>query len=239
MGFIPARAGSVGVPGKCMRNLLGKPVISYSIEAAQAARLIDQVVVSSDDQKIKTICRDGDVTFIDRPIELAANTARMDDAMRHAVEELEKQHKYKADIVVLLYGNVPIRAQGIIDKAIDHLIKTGADSVQTLAPVGKYHPYWLYEIDDDRAVKHIVNKVYRRQDLPPLYAIDSAVGVVRRECLMAAAGKEDPYAFWGTDKRALVQEAHETVDIDCERDFFMAEAVLREKGLTRAQSPQQ
>jgi CMP-N-acetylneuraminic acid synthetase len=162
---------------------------------------------------------------------LASDSARIDDALRHCVEEIQRAEGWTPDAVVILYANVPVRAQGIVDRTIEKLESTGADSVQTLVDVGKFHPDWLYEvIGGDRARKYTKNSIHRRQDLRPLYAIDGAVGVVTWQSLRSAAGKEDPHAFWGEDRRALVQEAHETVDIDCFRDFFLAEAALRERG---------
>ncbi|MCP4708941.1 MAG: hypothetical protein GY869_09975, partial [Planctomycetes bacterium] len=163
------------------------------------------------------------------PVALAGNTARIDDVMRHCSAEVSKRSGFKADAVALLYGNVPVRAEGIIDKAIEHLEKTGADSVQTLSPVGKFHPYWLYNMEGDRISKYVDNQIYRRQELPPVYAIDSAVGVMRIEGLEAAEDNSDPHAFWGRDRRGFSQEPHDTVDIDTFRDFLVAEAALREK----------
>ncbi|MBN1765635.1 MAG: acylneuraminate cytidylyltransferase family protein [Sedimentisphaerales bacterium] len=231
LGIIPARGGSRGVPSKNIRELLDRPVITYTIEAALAAEGIDKVVVTTDDTKIFKICQDYPVTLLDRPQELAGDKARIDDAMRHCCHIMETEHGYKPDIVVLLYANVPVRAEGIIDKTIKHLMNTGADSVQTMTAVGKFHPYWLYNIDGDKATKYVDNKVYQRQDLPRLYMIDGAVGVVRYEALMTSAGSDDPHAFWGTDRRAVIQQPHETVDIDTFRDFLVAEAALREKEL--------
>ena len=231
LGIIPARGGSRGVPRKCVRDLLGKPVIAYTITAAMEAKRIDRVVVTTDDRKAKEIAETYNIITVDRPAELAADTARIDDAMRHCCKELEQKNNYKPDVIVLLYGNVPVRAEGIIDKTIERLIKTNADSVQTFAPVGKFHPYWLYQLDNDRATKYIDNQVFQRQDLPQLYTIDGAVGAVKYEALMAAQGSDDPHAFWGTDRRGLIQESYETVDIDNLRDLYLAEAVLREQQL--------
>ena len=150
LGIIPARGGSLGVPSKNVRELLGKAVIAYTIEAAQAAKLIDKIAVTTDDKQAGEIARDYGVTLIERPAELATNAARIDEVMRHCCREMELKYQYQPDVVVLLYANVPVRAEGIIDKAIEHLLKTGADSVQTVAPVGKYHPFWLYKMAGDR-----------------------------------------------------------------------------------------
>jgi len=227
LGIIPARRGSKGVPSKNIAPLGDKAVIEYTIEDALAAERIDKIVVTSDDPKVKEICeKHPKLIFIDRPAELASDEARIDDVMRHACKKLEN---YIPDYVVLLYANVPVRAEGIIDKAIEHLEKTGADSVQTLSPIGKYHPYWLYNMEGDRISKYVDNTIYRRQELPPVYAIDSAIGVMKIEALEAAAGNDDPHAFWGEDRRGLTQAPHETVDIDTFRDLLVAEAAIREK----------
>ncbi len=193
------------------------------------SRLINKVIVTSDDPDIMDICTKSNTAFIDRPKSLASSTAKIDDAMRHCIEEVKKTDGYKTDIVVLLYANVPVRATGIIDKAIEHLIKNKCDSVQTMIDPGKFHPYWLYKLNNDKASKYIDNNIYRRQELPEVFAIDGAVGVVKCSCLMDAAGNSDPHAFWGTDRRGIIQEAHETVDIDCLKDFFLAEAILKEQ----------
>ncbi len=227
LAIIPARAGSRGVPRKNIRDLLDKPVISYTIEAALAATKIDQLVISSDDAQVLAIGQELGVATIDRPKGLAGDMTRIDDVMRHACENFEAP-----DLVVLLYANIPIRAEGVIDRTIEKLIDTRCDSVQTLSPVGKFHPYWLYNVEEDKASVYIENEVDRRQNLPPLYFVDGAVCGVRYDCLMAAAKHSNPHAFLGQDRRALKQEAHETVDIDSLRDFYLAEAVLKEKSST-------
>ena len=230
LAIIPARAGSRGVPEKNIRPLAGKPVIEYSIQAALAAGRVDRVAVSTDEERIRPICaRYPQVVYLERPAEMASDTARIDDALRHAVRQMRKRHDYHPNTVALLYANVPVRGAGVIDRAIAKLEETGADSVQSFSPVGKFHPYWLYRLEGDRAAKFIDNQIYRRQELPPVYAVDGAVAVVRTEVLLAAEGSPDPHAFWGRDRRGIIQDPGETVDIDTLRDFFLAEAMLKSK----------
>ena len=232
LAIVAARAGSKGVPGKNVRELLGKPVLAYSLEAALAASTVDRVALTTDDARAAAVAKTYEVQVVARPAELANDTARIDDALRHCCTVLQAQDAYVPDVVVMLYANVPVRAPGIIDRCVEHLLKTAADSVQTLTDVGKYHPYWLYQMQGDRISKYIDNDVYRRQELPAVYAIDSAVGAMRYEVLRAAADSDNPHAMWGLDRRGLVQEAHETVDIDQPRDVFVAEATLRERAKT-------
>jgi CMP-N-acetylneuraminic acid synthetase len=229
LAIIPARAGSRGVPRKNIRELLDKPVVAYTMEAALAAMSVDRIVVTTDDSYVKEIAREYDIPVIDRPEYLASDSAKIDDVMRHCCVELSKTQNDVPNNVVLLYANIPVRADDIIDRVVDKLVETGADSVQSMAPVGKFHPYWLYKVDDDRASVYIKNNVYRRQNLPPVYTIDGAAAAVTLTSLMESAEEPDPHAFWGDDRRAVLQESHETVDIDSLRDFYLAEAILREK----------
>jgi N-acylneuraminate cytidylyltransferase len=136
---------------------------------------------------------------------------------------------------VMLYGNVPVRKGQMIDRCIEMLFETGADSVQTIAPVGKFHPYWMFDrAGDGRIAKHIPNNVFRRQDLPPLFSPTGAVYVMKTAVLMAAEGGGDPHAFLGADRRGLVVAPEDSVDIDTEKDLYVAEAVLRMEGERRA-----
>jgi CMP-N,N'-diacetyllegionaminic acid synthase len=235
LAVVQARMGSKGLPNKSFRKLLGKVVICYSIEAALEAETVDRIVVSTDAAHLRETCEDYGVDFIQRPEALLGDRVQMDDILRHAVREMEKCYDYRPDIVVMLYGNIPVRAKGIIDRAVRHLIETGADSVQTFSPIGKLHPYWLYKLEGDKASKYIPNNIYRRQDLPPVYMIDAAVGVMTYDSLMRAEGNPDPHAFWGADRRGIVQNEGETVDVDTMRDLLLAEAILRERQLQNEQ----
>ncbi len=229
VGFIPARAGSVGVPGKNRRLISGRPVIAYTIDAARSSQALTRVCVSSDDAEVLAYCRGNDVDSIERPAELASSTARIDDAIRHGIVALEADGP-RVDLIVLLYANIPVRADGIIDRAVAMMAESKADSVHTISDIGKFHPYWLFQKDSDNNVsKFIPNNIYRRQDLPELFSIDGAVSVLRRDVVMNAAGSDNPHAFWGSNIKGLTQASHETIDIDSMRDFLLAESIINSK----------
>ena len=228
LGVILARAGSRGLPDKCMRALLGKPVIQYTFDHAAASRRLSATVLTTDSEGAKALARSAAIEVIDRPLELAGDTATVDAAARHAVACWEAKHDTRVDIIVLLYGNVPVRADGVIDKVVGHLMATGADSVRTVAPVSKQHPDWVHRLDGDRMTQFRPNSIYRRQDLEPLYYHDGAVAAVTREALFGALEQPDDHqAFLGRDRRAFVQRAEDAVDVDGPVDLLMAEAVLR------------
>lgn len=228
LGVILARAGSKGLPDKCLRLLLGRPVIEYTFDHAAASRLLANVVFTTDSERAKELARRAGIEVIDRPPELATATATVDDAARHAVESWERKHDKTTDAVALLYGNIPVRNEDLIDRAIEQLKRTGADSVRSVAPVSKQHPDWVHRLTGDRMTQYRPNSIYRRQDLEPVYYHDGAVAVVTRRALFDALhAPDDHQAFLGQDRRALVQNPEDSVDIDGPIDLYLAEALLR------------
>lgn len=226
---IMARAGSVGLPGKSLRLLRGRPVITYTFDHVRAAQRITRSVVSSDDPAILQLAREAGFETITRPAHLATSSAPTDPVLRHAVRELFRPEQWPA-AVVMLYGNVPLRRNNMIDRCLELLLTTGCESVQTIAPVGKMHPYWMFDLAADGQIrKHVPNEVYRRQDLPPLYAPTGAVYVMKTSALMRAEGTRDPHAFLGVDRRGLVVDPEDSVDIDTAKDLMLAEAMLAQE----------
>jgi len=227
LAVIMARGGSVGLAGKAMKMLLGRPVVAYTFDHARESELITRTVVSSDDEGVLRLASDEGLETIARPAELATSTLATDPVLRHAVKTLYGEGTLP-HAVVMLYGNVPIRGNRMIDRCIALLLETKCDSVQTVSPVGKMHPYWMFDREESgRIRKHVPNNVFRRQDLPPLFSPTGAVYVMRTEVLMAAEGSADPHAFLGADRRSVVVSAEESVDIDTAKDLFVAEAMLR------------
>jgi CMP-N,N'-diacetyllegionaminic acid synthase len=230
LGIILARGGSEGLKGKHVLPLCGRAVIEYTFDHAANSRRLTRTVVSTDCPNIKQLARARNLQTIDRPARLATNDASVQDALLHALDAVEERGGYWTDVVVLLYGNVPIRGDGVIDRAVDLLLKTNCDSVRSFCPVGKWHPAWMCRLEGDRAESVVPGSIHRRQDLTPLYLHDGAVVAVSRASMLR--GKEnprDPHAFFGVDRRGIVTEPGETVEIDHRRDLFLAEAILRER----------
>ncbi len=228
LGVILARAGSKGLPRKCVRDLGGRAVIEYTFDHVRSSQRLTAAVLTTDCAQAKVLARNAGMEVVDRPAGLASDTATVDAAARHAVETWESRHERRVDIVVLLYGNIPVRADGLIDRAIEHLIHSGADSVRSVAPVSKQHPDWLHRLEGDRMVQYRPNSIYRRQDLEALYYHDGAVAAVTRKALFdALQTTHDHQAFLGRDRRAIVQRPDEAVDIDEPIDLLLAEALLR------------
>ena len=226
LGVILARAGSKGLANKNELPIAGKPMLAWTIEHALASEHIKRVLVTTDGDRLAEIASKYDVEVVRRPAELAHDTATVDAAARHAVSQVVDMHEN----VCMLYGNVPVRPDDLSDRAIDLLNTTGADSVQSVCPVGKNHPYWMKTVDPEtnKLGMYTENKIYRRQELPPVFMLDGGVIAVTRTSLFSLADGE-PHAFLGEDRRAVTTEPGEVVDVDTEEDFKTAEAILEDQ----------
>lgn len=223
LAIVLARAGSKGLPHKNALSVGGKPMLSWTLGHALQSRHIDRVVLSTDGPALAEVGRQTPgVEVVLRPEELADDSATVDAAARHAVSHLISLH----ESVVILYGNVPARPIDLSDRALELLHQTGADSVQSVCPVGKHHPYWMKRIGEDAALlPYEDNTVYRRQDLPPVYELDGGVIAVTRSSLFTVRAGE-PHAFLGADRRAVVTQPGEVVDVDHAADLDLAAAAL-------------
>ncbi len=227
LGVVLARGGSKGVPRKNLAPLLGKPMVVYTLEHALRSKRLNHLVLSTDDRDIGQAGEALGVRVVMRPEEMATDTAPMDWALRHAVKVIEPEAD-RIDFVVVLYGCVPVRKPGIIDQVIEKLEQTGADSVETYAPY-RTPPQWAFTITGDKPspLQGFHKAEYRRQNLVEAYYPDGAVVAMRRDVLMATegipVGCDD---FLGTDRRAVVQQANDTVNVDNLSDILWAEFLV-------------
>jgi len=234
LGVVLARGGSKGVHRKNLAPLLGKPMVAYTIEHALQSRRVTRLVLSTDDSEIAAVGDSLGVQTIMRPEEMATDTAPMDWALRHTVKVIETESS-KVDFVVALYGCVPVRKIGIIDKVVEKLESSGADSVETYAPYGT-PPQWSFALEGDRPIPlaGCHKAEYRRQNLIQAYYPDGAVVAMKREVLMRTegmlAGSDD---FLGTDRRAVIQDPNDTVNIDGPSDILWAEFLLARENEAR------
>jgi CMP-N-acetylneuraminic acid synthetase len=229
LAVILARAGSEGLPGKHLLHLLGRPVISYTFEHARCATTLSRIVVSSDCSEVRRLAAGERLESIARPAHLASSGASVQDVMLHALETVESRSPFRADALVVLYGNVPVRAAGVIDRAVRMLQETGCDSVRSFSPVGKWHPAWMAELHGDCVKPLHAGSIHRRQDLAPMFLHDGAVVAVKRGAMLKGLETpDDPHAFFGADRRGFAGEIGDTVEVDEPRDLYWAEAVLRD-----------
>ena len=155
--IIPARGGSKGIPKKNIINFLGKPLISHSINYAQASSLIHKIYVSTDCNEIAKIASEKNVDIIKRPDSISDDFASTESAMIHAVESLN----YTPDIIVLIQPTSPLRPKDSLNDALNSYLSNNYDSLLSISPTHRF--FW--EIDKDIAIpKYNFNCRPRRQD---------------------------------------------------------------------------
>ena len=157
--LIPARGGSKGIPNKNIKEFAGKPLISHTIEYALESKLINEIVVSTDDSKIAKIAQDAGTRTIKRPSNLATDTATTESAIEHYINS----SKEKPDIIVLLQGTSPLRPKGSLDKALKHFRKGEYDSLLSCCPTNRF--FWRVKDDETAFAEYDYLNRPRRQDL--------------------------------------------------------------------------
>lgn len=224
LGVIPARGGSKGLPGKNLRKLGALSLIGQAVASAREAALLGRFIVSTDSPEIAEEARrhGAEVPFV-RPAELATDQAGMLPVLQHAVRWLESSTGTRPDLIVTLQPTSPFRTGVEIDATIQKVIDTGSDSAQTLSEAS-YHPYFMKTLDGDRTVALFQDghKYVRRQDAPPVYQPSGAVYVTSYGTLMEQGH------ILGDDNRGVIMGFEESVNIDTEWDFLLAELLLRE-----------
>ena len=141
IAIILGRGGSKGLPRKNVLPIAGKPCVQWTIEAALHAASVGEVIVSSDDADLLAIARAGGVGALTRPADLAGDTATVDAAARHAVEQIERAAPANWPRGNRWCCSTPTcpRPHDLIDRTVAMLRDYEADSVQSYAPVGKFH----------------------------------------------------------------------------------------------------
>jgi CMP-N,N'-diacetyllegionaminic acid synthase len=224
LGLIPARGGSKGVPGKNLRDVAGKPLIAWTIEAAAASKYVDRQVISSDDSRIiEEAKRYGCEAPFVRPAKYAQDDSPGIDPVLHALAVLPG-----FDIVVLLQPTSPLRTAADIDTCLERLVETGAASCVSVREASD-HPYWTFWAREDSRLSRFVNETAvssaPRQALPRALCLNGAVYAARVPQLLSSR------ALIGNDTIAYEMPLSRSLDIDDMEDLVEADRAL--SGLVR------
>ena len=216
--FIPARGGSKGIPEKNIKTFAGKPLVVHSIEYALNCSQIDEVVVSTDDDKIAKIARKAGARIVKRPPELATDTATTESAIHHYLNKFSK----KPDIVVLLQATSPLRPKGSLDKALTHFTNGGYDSLLSISPTHRF--FWRVKVDKTVYAEYDYLNRPRRQDMKPedmRFVENGSLYIFTREHFKKTEnrlGGKIGYVEWPEDYG---------MEIDTEVDFQCVEKIFK------------
>lgn len=216
--IIPVKERSTRLPGKNLKDLCGKPMMAYPIEAAKDAHGVSRVVVTTESEKIKEIAQQygAEVPFL-RPMELTEDAVTSQQVVVHALDELKKIEGYEPDYVLLLYPTSPLLSRERIEQAIALAIEKDADSVIS-GHYDKGH-YWL---EADGGWKRLypielVNSQYQK----PLFVENGAIYMTRASLV--------PKQIIADCAQVLLMNPDENVDVDYPEDFAKVEEILKSK----------
>ncbi|MEV2231485.1 N-acylneuraminate cytidylyltransferase [Streptomyces phaeochromogenes] len=146
LAVIPARGGSKGVPAKNLLPVGGVPLVARAVRECVAARLVTDVVVSTDDQAIAAAAREAGAEVVLRPAAIAGDTATSEAAVLHAMDAHEALHGSVVDAVLLVQCTSPFIIREDIDGVAGAVVENGADTALTVAP---FHGFIWRDADDD------------------------------------------------------------------------------------------
>ena len=228
LGTICCRGGSKGVPGKNIKLLNNKPLIAYSIETAMNASLLNDTIISTDDELIASTAKQfgAKVPFM-RPSDLATDASSKWPVFIHALETYEKMHGIEVDYLVDMDVTVPLKNTADINGAIQKALDDTAVDVVITGYEPERNPYFnMMEIMPNgfaEIVKKGEKPIVRRQDAPELYSLTPAAYVVKKSALYE-------FEHWSKAKCKIYPMPRErAVDIDTEIDFKIVEFLMNHK----------
>jgi CMP-N,N'-diacetyllegionaminic acid synthase len=227
LALITARGGSKRLPGKNTLQLGGKPLVVWSIEVAKDIPGICDLLVSTDDPRIASICEaEGAYVPWLRPDNLATDTASSVDVALHALDWYEAERGV-VDGLLLLQPTSPFRTRLTVERGIALFIKHNLQPVLGVSTTHA-HPLWTLKIQYDHLVPFMQEHGLetRTQDLPPAYLVNGSFYLITPLELRTCR------SFVGRGAIPLIIETpKESLDIDTEWDFKMAEMILTYKVL--------
>lgn len=225
LAIIPARSGSKGIKNKNIKELNEKPLISYTIEVARESEIFEDIVVSTDSEKYAEISKEyGAIVPFLREEKLSSDTASSLDMILDVLEKMEKLGK-RYETLVLLQPTSPLRTVENLKEAYNLYLKNKANAVVSVCEM-EHSPLWsnILPIDNkmDGFLKKIGNK--NRQQLEKYYRINGAIYIANIEYFKRYKD------FYYKNSYAYIMSRENSIDIDEEIDFKIAEFLMKEKG---------
>lgn len=227
IAFIPARGGSKGVPGKNIKEICGKPLIAWTIEAAKKAKGIDRVIVTTDDEAIAAVAREygAEVPFM-RPAELSSDTASAIDVYLHATEFVMNETGEQIEKFMVLLPTVPLRTEKHIEEA---MAQFKADNATTLISFAEAEvPASWYHVTDDNGRVHNAGfgtgvTMSNRQNNETYIVPNGAIYILDYELLKTKR------TYYCDNTVAYIMNREDSIDIDYPIDFEFAKCLMEKR----------
>ncbi|AVQ26770.1 acylneuraminate cytidylyltransferase family protein [Fusobacterium ulcerans] len=220
--IIPARSGSKGLKDKNIKMMNGKPLIAYTIEAAQNSKIFEDIIISTDSEKYAEIAKKygGSVPYL-RDKKLANDNAKSSDVILDILNRVEKKY----DSFIMLQPTSPLRTEKNIIEAYKMYLEKKASSVVSVCEM-EHSPLWANILNEERRMDSFlkgidVNK--NRQELETYYRINGALYIANVEYFKKYQD------FYYKDSYAYIMEKENSIDIDDELDFKIAEYLIKNK----------
>jgi CMP-N-acetylneuraminic acid synthetase len=197
-----------------MAMVNGRPLLSYSIEAAKSSRHVNRVVVSSEDAEILSEAGKWGAWPLERPLDLASDSAPPEGVITHALE-CEKVAGRLYDFVIYLQPTSPLRDVEDVDSAIDAILKKQGNSLISVTEYG-YEPFKCFVTNGDGNLRGLYDDkapFVNRQQLPKAYLSNGAIYIVRVKNF-----QENP-SFFQPPCIPYIMANEKSIDIDTQGDL--------------------
>ena len=224
LAIIPARSGSKRIKKKNVKILSGKPLISYTIEAAIKSKYLDKIIVSSDSEEVLNIAKQFNTETIKRLKILSRDKSKTIDVVFNVIDVLKKKG-YCPDIVVLLQPTSPLRTTYDIDKSIEIFINQKCKSVISVSEL-KDSLHWSF-IEKNKFINPVFGWKYlkhRSQDLPKVYIPNGAIYIFTEKQI------KESNSFYSRKILPYIMPEERSIDIDSKIDFMVVELLIKKTG---------
>tara|TARA_B100001059_G_C17839663_1_gene591206 strand:+ start:3755 stop:4426 length:672 start_codon:yes stop_codon:yes gene_type:complete len=220
------RKGSKGLPNKNLKIINGKPLLSYTLNQALDSRIFNNIVISTDSEKIKRIIEKlGIKVFFMRPKRLSGDKVSKIDVIKHAVIKAEQEYKKRFEIIFDLDVTSPLRHISDIKKAYRLFMKNNSNNLFSVCEARR-NPYFNQVIKLKNGVSLVNNskrKIVRRQDSPEIYDMNASIYIWKREYLFRSK------TLFGKKTSLYIMPFERSIDIDNYSDFRIVTLLLADK----------
>ncbi len=216
--IIPARGSSKTIPAKNIRNLCGKPLLSYTVEAAINSKVTDYVFVSTDSEEVARIAKKSGAQVIARPKNISHGSASTESALIHALKVIKRKDNLTPELVLTLPPTSPLRKPQTIRKFVSYYLRVSSKYDAMVSLSETRDDYWINERGRFRRL--FPQAPRRRQDRKPVYLENSAIYITKTRSLIAT------HSILGKRCTAFIINPIEAVDINKLIDLEWAEFIL-------------